>query len=70
MKLSPMPKIVKIPVAIRILEKYGKNIFKCPCCTQGRLQIVNTVRYFKTKTQDVNEIQRIVNTKNKASPCA
>ncbi|NDP23159.1 MAG: IS91 family transposase, partial [Paludibacter sp.] len=32
MKLSPLPETVKIPVAIRMLEKYGKDIFKCPCC--------------------------------------
>ena len=68
LKLKPMPNSVKIPVAIRMLEKYGKDIFKCPCCTHGRLQIVNTVRYFKTKTQDIKEIQKIVNAKNKASP--
>ena len=70
LQLSPMPAMVKIPVAIRMLEKYGKDIFKCPCCAQGRLQIVNTVRYFKTKTQDMNEIQSIINARNKASPCA
>ena len=68
LKLKPMPNSVKIPVAIRMLEKYGKDIFKCPCCTHGRLHIINTVRYFKTKTQDIKEIQKIVNAKNKASP--
>jgi len=68
MQLSPMPEIVKLPVAIRMLEKYGKDIFKCPCCPRGRLQIVNTVRYFKTKTQDIKEIQRIIKARNKSSP--
>jgi hypothetical protein len=68
LKIAPMPNSVKIPVAIRMLEKYGKDIFKCPCCTHGRLRIVNTVRYFKTKTQDIKEIQKMINAKNKASP--
>lgn len=68
MQLSQMPEIVKIPLAIRMLEKYGKDIFKCPCCAHGRLQIVNTVRYFKTKTQDIKEIERIIKARNKASP--
>ncbi len=27
MKLSPLPEAIKIPVAIRMLEKYGKDIF-------------------------------------------
>jgi len=37
MKLSTLPDPVKIPVAIRMLEKYGKDIFKCPCCPNGRM---------------------------------
>lgn len=68
MQLTALPEIVKLPVAIRMLEKYGKDIFKCPCCPHGRLQLVNTVRYFKTKTQDIKEIQRIIKARNKSSP--
>lgn len=68
LKLPSIVQIVQLPVAIRMLEKYGKDIFKCPCCTHGRLRIVNTVRYFKTKTQEIKEIDKIINVKNKASP--
>lgn len=68
LKLTPLPNSVKIPVAIKMLEKYGKDIFKCPCCTHGRLKIINTVRYFKTQTQDIKEIEKIIHAKNKASP--
>jgi hypothetical protein len=67
LKLTPITEIIKVPVAIRMLEKYGKDIFKCPC-THGRLHIINTVRYFKTKTQDIKEIEKIIKAKNKASP--
>jgi hypothetical protein len=51
LNLSPVTKTVQIPLAIKMLEKYGKDIFKCPCCTHGRLRIINTVRYFKTQTK-------------------
>jgi hypothetical protein len=30
LQLTALPKIVQLPVAIRMLEKYGKDIFKCP----------------------------------------
>lgn len=68
LKLRPITEIVQLPVAIRMLEKYEKDIFKCPCCTHGRLHIINTVRYIKTKTQDIKAIEKIINTKNEASP--
>jgi hypothetical protein len=68
LQLKPITEIVQLPAAIRMLEKYGKDIFKCPCCTHGCLRIINTVRYFKTKTQDIKEIDKIINAKNKASP--
>jgi len=68
MKLSPLPEIVKIPVAIRMLEKYGKDIFKCPCCPNGRMQIVGTYRYYQSQTKNYQEVQKITGQKNKASP--
>jgi hypothetical protein len=68
LKLKPLPEVIKIPVAIRMLEKYGKDIFKCPCCTHGRLRIINTVRCFITKTQEIKAIEKVINAKNKASP--
>jgi len=68
MKLSPLPETVKIPVAIRMLEKYGKDIFKCPCCPNGRMQIVGTYRYYQSQTKDHQEVQKIMEQRNKASP--
>lgn len=70
LNLSPVTQIVQIPVAIKMLEKFGTDIFKCPCCAHGRLKIINTVRYFKTQTQEIKEMMRLVNAKNKASPVA
>lgn len=34
---------VKIPVGIRMLEKYGKDISLCPSCKKGRLQLIAVV---------------------------
>jgi len=39
--------VIKIPVAQRILEKYGTDITKCPCCQEGKLEIVFTKRFGK-----------------------
>lgn len=68
MQLTPITQIVHLPVAIRMLEQYGKDIFKCPCCTHGRLRIINMVRFLKTQTQEIKEVMRIVNANNEASP--
>ena len=38
---QPGPK-VKIPSSLRLLEKYGVDIFKCPHCRTGRLEMVAT----------------------------
>jgi hypothetical protein len=38
---QPGPK-VKIPSSLRLLEKYGVDIFKCPHCKTGRLEMVAT----------------------------
>jgi len=47
LKLSPIRAVIKIPVEQRILEKFGKDITKCPCCKIGKLEIVYTKRYGK-----------------------
>jgi hypothetical protein len=65
--LSPMIEVIKIPVAMRMLEKYGKDIYKCPRCATGRLELVSSRRYFVNKTQDMQAIETII-TRNKASP--
>ena len=44
MKLgNAMPK-VKIPLAVRMLEKYGTDINLCPCCKIGRLVTIKDTR--------------------------
>ena len=68
MKLSPLPETVKIPVVIRMLEKYGKDIFKYPCCPSGKMKIVGTYRYYQSQTKNYQEVQKITDQKNKASP--
>lgn len=43
MKLPLHPAPVKIPAFIRIMEKYGTDIFLCPKCKIGRFAIVDQV---------------------------
>ena len=40
MKLPLHKGLVKIPIAIRMQEKYGLDINQCNCCKQGALQLV------------------------------
>lgn len=65
--LLPMPAAIKIPTAVRMLEKHGIDIYKCPSCATGRLKLVNSVRYFVSKSQEMLAVQEVV-TRNKASP--
>ena len=41
LKLSPLPPKVQVPVAIRMLEKYGKDITLCPKCSYGKLMLIH-----------------------------
>lgn len=43
MELQPLPPIVKIPVAQRMLEQYGKDISACPKCVTGKLILLAVV---------------------------
>ena len=43
MKLPPLPPKINIPVAQRMLEKYGTDITLYPQCKRGRLVLVNVV---------------------------
>ncbi len=45
-----LPK-VQIPVAVRMLEKYGKDIGKCDCCDTGRWVVVLDTRVRRTPKQ-------------------
>jgi hypothetical protein len=68
MQLGELPPLMNIPVAIRMLEKYSKDIFMCPCCHNGRLQLLSSKRYFKSQSQQNREIMFIHKMRNKASP--
>jgi hypothetical protein len=41
--LSPMPKAVYVSAATQLLISYGIDVGKCPCCSEGRLQLVTIV---------------------------
>jgi hypothetical protein len=44
MKLEPLKPKVNIPFQIRMLEKYGRDVFKCPCCPNGRMELIFDTR--------------------------
>ncbi|RYG11938.1 MAG: IS91 family transposase, partial [Chitinophagaceae bacterium] len=52
---------VKLPVAVRMLEKFGRDIFKCPKCETGRLVLIKT-------TRPRTDVRIKADLKNKASP--
>ena len=64
LKLSPLSPIIKIPVQLRILEKYGKDITLCPCCKVGKMELIETKR-FTTKTSINQSLNRFSMSKNK-----
>ena len=41
LKLSPLPPKVQVPVTVRMLEKYGKDITLCPKCSHGKLVLIH-----------------------------
>jgi len=41
LKLQPLPPKVQIPVTVRMLEKYGKDITLCPKCNTGKLMLIH-----------------------------
>jgi hypothetical protein len=46
------PAAVKIPIAIRMLECYGKDITLCPACKKAKLELLY-VRHLKTMKREV-----------------
>lgn len=44
MKLPAAPPKVALPVRLRILERYGKDIARCPRCEKGTMILMQTVR--------------------------
>lgn len=51
LNLPPHPPMVTIPVALRLKEKYGMDIFQCPCCKTGTLELM-AVHYFAMRSDD------------------
>jgi hypothetical protein len=43
MDLHPLPPKIVIPIATRVLEKFGKDITQCPKCNKGKLVLVSIV---------------------------
>lgn len=41
LRLPPLPPKVQVPVIIRMLEKYGKDITLCPKCNRGKLMLIH-----------------------------
>lgn len=69
MQLQPLPPIINIPVAQRMLEQYGKDISLCPRCKTGRLVLV-AISYpqaFTILAQSADTIEKPA-LQNKASP--
>ena len=48
MGLEAVKTIVEVPVAIRMLEKFGKDITQCTQCDTGRYELLFTKRFGKT----------------------
>ena len=48
MGLEQAKALVDIPVAVRLLEKFGKDITRCTQCASGRYELLFTKRFGKT----------------------
>ena len=70
MDLQPLPPIVKIPVALRMLEQYGKDISLCPKCQQGKLVLIAVVYSpaIAVKLRSKTGCPEVPGLRNKASP--
>lgn len=50
LKLQPLPPKVQVPVAVRMLEQYGRDITLCPKCKAGKLVLVQ-ISYGRQRMQ-------------------
>jgi hypothetical protein len=41
LKMPPLQQRVQVPVSILLLEKYGKDITRCPKCQAGKLELIH-----------------------------
>lgn len=69
MNLQVLPPKINIPVAVRMLEQYGRDITQCPKCKTGKLQLIAIV-YPKDVAVKLSLAGAInpVTVQNKASP--
>lgn len=71
MQLQPLPPVINIPVAQRMMEQYGKDISLCPKCEKGKLVLVAVV-YPRAASTGITTLQprhhRPPALRNKASP--
>ena len=70
MKLQALPPTINVPVAVRMLEQYGRDIMLCPECKTRHLQPV-AILYPKdiaVKFKLPAVLTKTVPLKNKASP--
>lgn len=68
MNLQPLPPKVQVPVAVRMLEKYGHDITQCPKCKTGRLQLIAIVYPKDIAIKLAVTVSDKLQLKNKASP--
>ncbi len=40
LKLPQHPVVVRVPFALRILERYGVEVARCPCCGANTLELL------------------------------
>jgi hypothetical protein len=50
--LPPHAPVVTVPVAVRLLERYGVDITLCPCCKKAKLELLY-VRHAKAAQKEV-----------------
>jgi hypothetical protein len=69
MDLQPMQPVVHIPVAVRMLEKYGEDITQCPVCKEGSLVLIAIIYPgIDAKLPNESLQTKAVTLRNKASP--
>lgn len=67
MQLQPLQPIINIPVAVRMLEQYGKDISLCPKCQQGKLVLISALYLTEISTR-LKRTFEAPGLRNKASP--
>ena len=70
MNLQALPPKINIPVAVRMLEQYGRDITQCPKCKTGQLQLIAIIypKAVEVKLSLAAGINDAVIAQNKASP--